>query len=45
MMNSLEGSKLILNVNALFLEKCKDSKGVAWEGVDRDSNSKARECP
>lgn len=29
MMNSLEGSKLILDLNALFWDKHKDSKGVA----------------
>lgn len=27
-MNSLEGSKLILDLSALFWDKCKDSKGV-----------------
>lgn len=42
MTNSLEGSELILDLNALFWDKCRDSKGVAYEVVVADSDSKAR---
>lgn len=40
MMNSLEASKLFLDLNALFWDNYKDSKGVAEEGLFTDSESK-----